>query len=191
MIWNGGYAWLDVFLNGKELHTPSGSTQHLASRKLSPDTTKSRNRWPARFSPASAQLEYWITAAQNPGGFGILRDGALVPPPRRVPAPSPDVPLHALPRPGPQSLPVPLGEPEQHRRRLPGEQPITSPGTPRLETFGCFLLRGLRFGASTVSIVELLRNDWTGVSRLSLRILRSDLHFAVAAGREALWLIDG
>ncbi|WP_255111868.1 MULTISPECIES: hypothetical protein [unclassified Synechococcus] len=42
-----------------------------------------------------------------------------------------------------------------------------------------------------MSIVELLRNDWTGVSRLSLRILRSDLHFAVAAGREALWLIDG
>jgi hypothetical protein len=24
------------------------------------------------------------------------------------------------------------------------------------------LLRGLRIGASTVSIVELLRNDWTG-----------------------------
>jgi len=25
-----------------------------------------------------------------------------------------------------------------------------------------FLLRGLRIGASTVSILELLRNDWTG-----------------------------
>lgn len=25
-----------------------------------------------------------------------------------------------------------------------------------------FLLRGLRIGASTVSIVELLRNDWSG-----------------------------
>ena len=31
-----------------------------------------------------------------------------------------------------------------------------------LEKLGCFLLRGLRIGASTVSIVELLRNDWTG-----------------------------
>jgi hypothetical protein len=30
------------------------------------------------------------------------------------------------------------------------------------ETLGRFLLRGLRIGASTVSIVELLRNDWTG-----------------------------
>jgi hypothetical protein len=33
---------------------------------------------------------------------------------------------------------------------------------PRLEQLGRFLLRGLRIGASTVSIVELLRNDWTG-----------------------------
>ena len=31
-----------------------------------------------------------------------------------------------------------------------------------LEKLGRFLLRGLRIGASTVSIVELLRNDWTG-----------------------------
>jgi hypothetical protein len=31
-----------------------------------------------------------------------------------------------------------------------------------LETLGRFLLRGLRIGASTVSIVELLRNEWTG-----------------------------
>jgi hypothetical protein len=31
-----------------------------------------------------------------------------------------------------------------------------------LERLGRFLLRGLRIGASTVSIVELLRNDWTG-----------------------------
>jgi len=29
-----------------------------------------------------------------------------------------------------------------------------------LEKLGRFLLRGLRIGASTVSIVELLRNDW-------------------------------
>jgi hypothetical protein len=27
---------------------------------------------------------------------------------------------------------------------------------------GSFLLRGLRIGASTISIIELLRNDWTG-----------------------------
>ena len=31
-----------------------------------------------------------------------------------------------------------------------------------LDKMGRFLLRGLRIGASTVSIVELLRNDWTG-----------------------------
>ncbi len=39
------------------------------------------------------------------------------------------------------------------------------PTTSRLEQLGRFLLRGLRIGASTVSIVELLRNDWTvGIS---------------------------
>jgi hypothetical protein len=32
----------------------------------------------------------------------------------------------------------------------------------RLEQLGRFLLRGLRIGASTISIVELLRSDWTG-----------------------------
>ncbi len=31
-----------------------------------------------------------------------------------------------------------------------------------LEKPGRFLLRGLRIGASTISIVELLRSDWTG-----------------------------
>jgi hypothetical protein len=31
-----------------------------------------------------------------------------------------------------------------------------------LEKAGRFLLRGLRIGASTISIVELLRSDWTG-----------------------------
>ena len=31
-----------------------------------------------------------------------------------------------------------------------------------LDRLGRFLLRGLRIGASTVSIVALLRNDWTG-----------------------------
>jgi hypothetical protein len=34
-----------------------------------------------------------------------------------------------------------------------------------LETLGRFLLRGLRIGASTVAVVELLPNDWTrGIS---------------------------
>ena len=31
-----------------------------------------------------------------------------------------------------------------------------------LEKLGRFLLHGIRIGAITVSIVELLRNDWTG-----------------------------
>ena len=31
-----------------------------------------------------------------------------------------------------------------------------------LDKLGRFLLRGLRIGASTVSIVELLRSDWSG-----------------------------
>ena len=39
---------------------------------------------------------------------------------------------------------------------------MTQTGASRLENLGRFLLRGLRIGASTVSIVELLRNDWTG-----------------------------
>jgi len=34
--------------------------------------------------------------------------------------------------------------------------------SPGLEKLVRFLLRGLRIGASTVSIVELLRNEWTG-----------------------------
>jgi predicted DNA repair protein MutK len=33
---------------------------------------------------------------------------------------------------------------------------------PRLEQLGRFLLRSLRIGASTVSIVELLRSSWAG-----------------------------
>ena len=32
----------------------------------------------------------------------------------------------------------------------------------RWDQLGRFLLRGLRIGASTVSIVELLRSDWSG-----------------------------
>ncbi len=39
---------------------------------------------------------------------------------------------------------------------------MTTANTPRLEQLGSFLLCGLRIGASTVSIAELLRNDWTG-----------------------------
>jgi len=31
-----------------------------------------------------------------------------------------------------------------------------------LEKLGRFLLRGLRIGASSVAVVELLRNDWIG-----------------------------
>jgi len=42
---------------------------------------------------------------------------------------------------------------------------MTQVGASRLEQLGRFLLRSLRIGASTVSIVELLRNDWTcGIS---------------------------
>jgi hypothetical protein len=39
---------------------------------------------------------------------------------------------------------------------------MTAGGSSRTEQLGRFLLRGLRIGASTVSIVELLRSDWTG-----------------------------
>ena len=39
---------------------------------------------------------------------------------------------------------------------------MTISDAPRLEQLGRFLLRGLRIGASTISIIELLRNDWTG-----------------------------
>ena len=39
---------------------------------------------------------------------------------------------------------------------------MTQVGATRLEQLGRFLLRGLCNGASTVSVVELLRNDWTG-----------------------------
>ena len=42
---------------------------------------------------------------------------------------------------------------------------MTAGGSFRIEQLGRFLLRGLRIGASTVSIVELLRSDWTaGIS---------------------------
>ena len=42
---------------------------------------------------------------------------------------------------------------------------MTAGGSFRMEQLGRFLLRGLRIGASTVSIVELLRSDWTaGIS---------------------------
>ncbi|MDA0291016.1 MAG: hypothetical protein O2922_03355 [Cyanobacteria bacterium] len=35
-------------------------------------------------------------------------------------------------------------------------------GSQQDKKLGSFLLRGLRIGASTISIIELLRNDWTG-----------------------------
>jgi hypothetical protein len=31
-----------------------------------------------------------------------------------------------------------------------------------MEKLGRFLLRGLRIGASTIAIIELVRNDWAG-----------------------------
>ena len=34
--------------------------------------------------------------------------------------------------------------------------------TERLQQLGRFALRGLRIGASTIAIVELLRSDWNG-----------------------------
>ncbi len=39
---------------------------------------------------------------------------------------------------------------------------MTVAGSTHLEQLGRFLLRGLRIGASTDSIVELPRSDWTG-----------------------------
>ena len=39
---------------------------------------------------------------------------------------------------------------------------MTAGASSRIEQLGRFLLRGLRIGASTVAIVELLRSDWTG-----------------------------
>lgn len=60
---------------------------------------------------------------------------------------------------------------------MPSRQPITAVAHPwshdalstattpmpeNLETLGRFLLRGLRIGASTVAVVELLRSDWNG-----------------------------
>jgi len=38
----------------------------------------------------------------------------------------------------------------------------------RLKKLGRFALRGLRIGASTIAIVELLRSDWTGGVSASL-----------------------
>jgi hypothetical protein len=46
-------------------------------------------------------------------------------------------------------------------RKAKLEQRVLQP-MDRLEQLGRFLLRGLRIGASTVSIVELLGQDWTG-----------------------------
>ena len=48
-------------------------------------------------------------------------------------------------------------------RWLLRQEPVmTMSDAPRLEQLGRFLLRGLRIGASTISIIELLRNDWSG-----------------------------
>ena len=48
------------------------------------------------------------------------------------------------------------------RQTLRQKPPNAMTVAPRLEKFARFLLRGLRIGASTVSIIELLRSDWTG-----------------------------
>ena len=53
---------------------------------------------------------------------------------------------------------------------IPGSTPNPHPHLPmspetrpdRLQSVGRFGLRALRIAASTLSIVELLRNDWTG-----------------------------
>jgi len=42
--------------------------------------------------------------------------------------------------------------------RLREEQPMN----PKLQQLGRFGLRALRIAASSASIIELLRNDWTG-----------------------------
>ena len=57
-----------------------------------------------------------------------------------------------------------------------------------LEKLGRFLLRGLRIGASTVSVVKLLRNDWSGGCRPSARSLRSDSQLGAAAAAPPSWL---
>ncbi|MCP9782176.1 hypothetical protein KBY83_02425 [Cyanobium sp. WKJ7-Wakatipu] len=47
---------------------------------------------------------------------------------------------------------------------------MTQTGDLRLEQLGRFIQRGLRIGVRTVSIVELLRNDWTcGISPVRCR----------------------
>jgi hypothetical protein len=60
--------------------------------------------------------------------------------------------------------PVPVEPVRPHRNgRSPGPMKgLSSVNRETLEKLGRFLLRGLRIGASTVSIVELLRSDWTG-----------------------------
>ena len=61
-------------------------------------------------------------------------------------------------------LPRPDGGADHRRAELTQTEPMTV-NRESLEKLGRFVLRGLRIGASTVSIVELLRNDWTdGIS---------------------------
>lgn len=40
--------------------------------------------------------------------------------------------------------------------------------SPGIDQLGRFVLRGLRIGASTVAVVQLLRNDWTAGLEASL-----------------------
>ena len=57
--------------------------------------------------------------------------------------------------------PPPFRQPET-ALRWPQLMTVNREKLDKLDKLGRFLLRGLRIGASTVSIVELLRNDWTG-----------------------------
>ena len=61
---------------------------------------------------------------------------------------------------------------ERDKRRTP---PLTD-----------LLLRGLRIGASTISLVELLRSDWIGGGLASLACLRSGGASASAAQASVL-----
>jgi len=63
------------------------------------------------------------------------------------------------PRPSPKWYPPPPFRQPEAPLRWPQLMTV-NPET--LEKLGRFLLRGLRIGASTVAVVELLRNDWTG-----------------------------
>jgi Flp pilus assembly protein TadB len=49
----------------------------------------------------------------------------------------------------------------------------------RLENLDRFLPRGLRIGASTMSVMELLRNEWTGGYQPCPKSLRTEQQLGV------------